>query len=157
VDTKITHLFVNPALTGGCDLDGQPGDDGLKIVLEPRNEADEYVPEAGSLSLVVLDPEREGDAARVARWDFDLDAARQVLAESGTGKGLALEMPWPAATPAVNRLKLYVRYETADGRKLQTQRDIFVTPPGQALSRWTPRSSEEQRASHIESPTTERR
>lgn len=149
-DRKITHVFVNPALTGGCDLDGQPGDDGLKIVLEPRNETDEYVPEAGSLSLVVLDPDREGDAARVARWDFDQEAARQVLAESGAGRGLKLEMPWPAAAPSANRLKLYVRYETPDGRKLQADREIFVTPPGQAISRWTPRASEERRAAHEE-------
>ena len=151
-DKKITHLFVNPALTGGCDLDGQPGDDGLKIVLEPRNEADEYVPEAGSLSLVVLDPEREGDAARIARWDFDLEAARQVLAESGTGRGLKLEMPWPSAAPAAQRLKLFVRYETPDGRKLQADREVFVTPPGQAISRWTPRASDERQAAH-EEPT----
>jgi hypothetical protein len=152
-DTKITHLFLNPAFTGGCDLDGQPGDDGLKVVLEPRNSSDEYVPEAGSLSLVVLDPEREGDAARVARWDFDLDAARQVLAQSGTSKGLALELPWPASSPSASRLHLYVRYESADGHRIQTDRDIYITPPGQAISRWTPRAAESDRSAAIQPAT----
>lgn len=151
-DTKVTHLFVNPS-TGGCDLDGQPGDDGLKIVLEPRNAANEYVPEVGSLSLVVLDPELIGDAARVARWDFDQDAARQVLTDSGSSQGLKLEMPWPASTPTANRLRLFVRYETPDGRRIQTDRDIYVSPPGQNLSRWTPRATEETRTARVQPAT----
>jgi cell division protein FtsB len=148
-DTKITHLFLNPALTGGRDFDGLPGDDGLKIVIEPRNAADEFIPEAGSLSLVLLDPERQGDAARIARWDFDLEAARQILADSDSGRGFKLEMPWPAAAPTANRLRLFVRYETPDGRRVQTDRDIYVSPPGQSLSRWTPRGGEDQISAEV--------
>ena len=142
LDKKVTHLFLNPALTGATDFDGQPGDDGLRVVLEPRNAADTFVSEAGSVSIVVLDPDRQGDAARVARWDFDGSAMRQLIADSSPTRGIKLEMPWPAAPPAVNRLKLFVRYETPDGRRLQADREIYITPPGQAISRWTPRSPE---------------
>jgi hypothetical protein len=142
LDKKVTHLFLNPALTGATDFDGQPGDDGLRVVLEPRNATEAVVPEAGSVSIVVLDPDRQGDAARVARWDFDQSAMRQLIVDSSSGRGIKLEMPWPAAAPAVNRLKLFVRYETLDGRRLQADREIYVSPPGQAISRWTPRSSE---------------
>ena len=70
-DKKVTHLFLNP-LSGGADFDGQPGDDGLRVVIEPRNATDEFVPEAGALSVVLLDPERQGESARVARWDSDV-------------------------------------------------------------------------------------
>jgi hypothetical protein len=140
-------LFLNPLLTGGIDLDGQPGDDGLRVVVEPRNAAGQFVPEAGAVSVVVLDPDRQGEAARIARWDFDLSAARQMLAASSPSPGLTLEMPWPAAAPAATRLKLYVRYETADGRRLETDREIFVSPPGQAIGRWTPRSVDRPQAS----------
>jgi hypothetical protein len=143
-DKTITHLFVNPLQTGGFDLDSQPGDDGLRVIIEPRNAGGEFVPEAGAVSIVVLDPTREGDAARIARWDFDTSAARQMLAASSPGRGLKVEVPWPNATPVANRLKLFVRYETADGRKLQADREIFVTPPGEAIGRWTPRSVERQ-------------
>ena len=65
-----------------------------------------------------------------------------MLAASSPDRGIKLEVPWPAAAPTSNRLKLFVRYETADGRRLQADRDVFITPPGQALSRWTPRSTE---------------
>jgi hypothetical protein len=138
-DIRITHLLLHP-LTGGADFDGQPGDDGLQVVFEPRNAAEEYVAQAGPLSIVVLDPSRQGEAARVARWDFDLSAARQLLASSSPGRGIKVDLPWPAAAPLTSRLQLFVRYETPDGRRLQTAREIVITPPGQAASRWTPRS-----------------
>ena len=138
-DTKVTHLVLNPLLTGGADLDGQPGDEGLTVVVEPRNAQDEYVPQAGAVSVVVLDPTRQGDAARVARWDFDLSQARQRLAAAAPGRGIKLELPWPAAPPANSHVKLFVRYETADGRRLQADREIHFTPPGEITTGWTPR------------------
>jgi hypothetical protein len=141
-DKKVTHLFLNPALTGATDFDGRPGDDGLRVVLEPRNAAEGLVSEAGAVSIVVLNPDLEGDAARVARWDFDQSAVRQLLADSSATRGIKLEVPWPASAPSANRLKLYVRYETTDGRKVQADREIFVSPPGQAIGRWTPRTAE---------------
>jgi hypothetical protein len=143
-DRTITHLFLNPLQTGGIDLDSQPGDDGLRVVIEPRNASGELVREAGAISIVVLDPDRQGEAARVARWDFDSSAGRQLLAASTPGRGLKVEVPWPAAPPATNRLKLFVRFETEDGRKLQADREIFLTPHSEAIGRWTPRSADRQ-------------
>lgn len=143
-DKKVTHLFLNPALTGAADFDGQPGDDGLRVVVEPRNADEQFIAEAGVLSVVLLDPDRQGEAARVARWDFDQSAMRQLIAASSPGRGIKLEVPWPASAPAASRLKMFVRYETPDGRRLQTDREIFVTPPGVSLSRWTPRSADRQ-------------
>jgi hypothetical protein len=90
----------------------------------------------------LLDPDRQGESARIARWDFDQSATRQLLVASSPARGLKVEVPWPASPPAANRLKLFVRYDTPDGRRLQADRDIFLTPPGQSLSRWTPRSSD---------------
>jgi len=148
-DRKITHLFLNPLATGGADFNGQPGDDGLRIVVEPRNASDQFVAEAGTISVVLLDPDREGEAARVARWDFDQSATRQLLAASTPGRGIKLEMPWPAAAPDANRLKLFVRYETPDGRRLQADREIFVAQPGQVISRWTPRPLDRQPATEL--------
>ena len=141
-DTKVTHLFLNPLLTGGADFDRQPGDEGLSIVLEPRNAADEYVPQAGAVSIVVLDPAKDGEAARIARWDFTLTATQQKLQTASATKGIHLEMPWPASPPSAGKLQLFVRYETADGRRLQTDREIFITPPGQVAQRWTPRPAD---------------
>jgi hypothetical protein len=138
---KVTHLFLNPTLTGAADFDGQPGDDGLRIVLQPRNSENEFVQEAGPLSVVLLDPERQGEGARIARWDFDQSNSRQLLAASD-GRGIKLEVPWPAAAPHANHLKLFVRYETADGRRLTADKDVYLNAQASAVNGWTPRSSE---------------
>jgi hypothetical protein len=121
------------------DFDGQPGSDGLTVLLEPRNAGQQFVPEAGAISIVVLDPARQGDAARIARWDFDRKAVEQLVQNSSETRGLKLELPWPAAPPASGKLQLFVRYETADGRRLQSDREITVAPRTQIVSRWTPR------------------
>jgi hypothetical protein len=142
INKKVTHLYLNPTLTGAADFDGQPGDDGLRVVFEPRNSENDFVPEAGPLSLVLLDPDRQGEAARIARWDFDQSNSRQLLAAAGSNRGVKLEVPWPAGAPAANRLKLYMRYETPDGRKLTADRDIYLNAQAQATSRWTPRTAE---------------
>lgn len=140
-DTKVTHLFLNPVLTGGSDLDGQPGDDGLSVVIEPRSADDQLVPQAGSVSVVVLDPTKAGDAARVARWDFAASEVQQKLSAASVAPGIRLQMPWPATPPTSDKLHLFVRYETADGRRLQTDREIFVGQPGELSQRWTPRKA----------------
>ncbi len=151
-DTKITHLFLNPILTGGANLDSRPGDDGLSVVVEPRNATDEYVPHAGAISIVVLDPSKAGEEARVARWNFDLAATEQKLKTTSAARGIRLQMPWPAAPPANDRLHLFVRYLAADGRQIQTDREIFLTPPGQLSERWTPRPVDRQRPAITEPP-----
>lgn len=145
IDEKVTHLFLNPLHTGGVDLDQRPGDDGLALLLEPRNAADQFVPSAGNLSVVLLDPAQSGDAARIARWNFDSRDTQQAISDSGDARGIRLEMPWPSRAPASGQLKLFVRYETADGRKIQAERDVFIKLPGQYSERWTPRPPERQR------------
>ena len=138
-DTKVSHLFLNPVLTGGADLDGRDGDDGLAVAIEPRNAADEYVPAAGPVSIVVLDPSMAGEAARIARWDFELPVVQQKLDSNQAARGLAWQLPWPARAPAGDKLQVFVRYETADGRRLEADREIFISHPGQISQRWTPR------------------
>lgn len=138
-DSHVTHLFINPLLTGGSDFDARPGDEGLNVVLEPRNASDQLVAQPGAVSVVVLDPTKSGDAARVARWDFDLSATRQKMQSASAARGIQLQLPWPASPPAAKKLHLFVRYEAADGRKLQADREIFVSPHEQVAQRWTPR------------------
>src|SRR5262249_1058093 len=98
-DNHATYVTLNPLLTGGADLDGQPGDDGLCIVIEPRNAADQCISLAGAVSVVLLDPSRQGDTARIARWDFDAAAVQQALQRTQAARGIKLELPWPAAAP----------------------------------------------------------
>jgi len=136
-----SRLTLDPQLCRGADWDGRPGDDGLQLVVQALTREGEEAVLAGKLAIVVLDPSRQGEAARLARWDFDAAATAQLVAASPPSiRGLKLELPWPGDPPASNRLAVFVRLETDDGRRLETHRDVFIIPPGQVTSGWTPRA-----------------
>lgn len=135
------RLVLDPQLCRGADWDGRPGDDGLQLVVQAFTAKGEEALLAGKLAIVVLDPSRQGDAARLARWDFDAAATAQLVAASPpSSRGLKLDLPWPGDPPTSNRLAVFVRLEMEDGRRLETNRELFIIPPGQTISGWTPRA-----------------
>jgi len=137
VDLKVNQFKINPKLTGGYDINGEPGDDGLMIVIEPQNESGIYVPYAGAVSIVLLDPAYSGEEGYVGRWDFDtLETARK-LKETLVGKGIHLKIPW-SKKPEHDNLLLHVRFTTQEGEVLQEKKDIQVDLQGQRSAGWTP-------------------
>lgn len=138
-DTRVTHIILNPFLTGGHDFDHKAGDDGVAVIVEPRNKEDQFVQQAGPVSIVVIDPEIEGKEGRIARWDFDSIEAGKLMKKKPPGRGIHFKLPWPNKPPENNKLKVFVRYQTLDGRKLEADRDITIAKLGQFSQRWTPR------------------
>jgi hypothetical protein len=139
-DQRVTHIVLNPHLTGGVDLDHQPGDEGLMLVVEPRNSDGHYVPLPGAVSIVVLDPSKTGQEARVARWDFQSDETLPHIRQTLFGRGIHFQLPWPHESPNSEILEVHVRYTTADGRRLETKRQIQADSLAPATGRWTPAS-----------------
>jgi hypothetical protein len=140
-DPRVTHIFLNPLLTGGRDFDRQPGDDGLVVVVEPRNRDDAFVPLAGPITVVILDPAKTAEEGRIVeRWEINANEAQKSLRNSATMHGIELRLPWSAAPPT-GRLHLHVRYMTVDNRDLRSDRPLFLTLPGQFTQQWTPRGS----------------
>lgn len=142
-EARVTHIVLNPRLTGGLDFNGAPGDDGLNVVIEPRNQDDVFVPLAGKVSLVLLDPRLEGEVARVARWDLPPDEVqRRIKTDEETAPGIHLKLPWNALPPSHEDLLLFVRYETLDGRQVEAQAALTLAVSDRSSTRWTPRSPE---------------
>ena len=93
------------------------------------------------MSVVVLDPavlDERGKAARVARWDFTAAETASLFRRTDSSRAIHLAMAWPADPPKHNKLHLFVRYVTADGRKLEADRPIEVALPGERQAGWTP-------------------
>lgn len=139
LNQDITRLYLNAAHTGGLDQDEQPGDDGIVVVFQPRNDDDEFVPSAGRVSVVLLDPETR---QRVARWEISKEETEMALQKARAARGIELSMPWNDTPPAKSRLHLFVRYWLADGQAIQADREITITPSGQLAARWTPRTEQ---------------
>jgi hypothetical protein len=133
-DETVTQISLNRKLTGGHNADGQPGDDGLMVVVEPLDASGELIEVPGEVSVVVLDPALEGEAARVARWDFTAEEAAGHIKRTPMGDGLHFDLRWPHGPPANRSLNLYVRFKTLEGKKLQLEKQIEVRLPGKEES-----------------------
>jgi hypothetical protein len=136
---KATQLVINKQLTGGLDRDGRAGDEGLLVVIEPRDSAGHLVRANGAVAVALMDPAEQGEASRVARWDFSAHEVQGHFHTTGFGRGLQFELPWPAAPPKNSALKLYVRFISDDGQKLNAELPIDVQPPQDLHTRsWSP-------------------
>ena len=124
----ITQLAINRQLTGGWNSDRHHGDEGIFVAFEPRDAENKLVEAAGEISIVLLDPTQAGADARVARWDFATDEAELNFRTGPIGRGFQFELPWPSKPPTSRDLRLFVRLSTPDGRNVETDLKIRVTP-----------------------------
>lgn len=143
-DYLVARVTINRLLTGGYNHDRRGGDEGVMVVVEPRNAAEQILNVPGELSVVVLDPaDPEGPA--VARWDFAPEEVASHFRRGVLAEGIHIRLPWPGAPPTKEQLHLYVRFVTADGEEFRADRPIRVNllstegkPDWQTASR-TPR------------------
>ena len=129
VDVGVSRIVLNSRLTGGFDFDGQPGDDGLLVVIEPQNAAGQYLPLPGDVTIDVVDPSRSGIAGRVASWEFDAAETTPLLKKTLLGRGIHLELPWPVRAPDASRLQVRVSYRSIEGQSHQAEREIRLDRP----------------------------
>lgn len=138
-DPRITAVYIDPDRTQGSNWDARSGDDGLLLVLQPRNEQGKYIPLAGPISVVALDPAEPGEQKRFARWELTAEEVDRQMRQSDSRQGIPLQLPWPASAPKHDRLRLYVRYTTVDGRQVEASQDVVVNAAARLTRAWTPR------------------
>ncbi|MCA9215287.1 MAG: hypothetical protein KDB27_19605 [Planctomycetales bacterium] len=130
-DNFVTQVVFNSQLTGGHNVDGRPGDDGLYVVLEPKSLSGQYVPAPAELTIEVFDgTESSNTSTRLARWDFDVADTTAAMRKSLLGQGIHLQLAWPAETPESTELTLRAKYIRADGKRLTATRTVRVDPLG---------------------------
>ncbi len=137
-DMRVTHIILHPTRTTGHDFDRKAGDDGISILLQPRNAENQFVPSSGELSIVVLDAEQQGQRQRVASWTVDKKEMGERFDPSL--RGYQFRLPWPDGTPEHNNLHLFVRYVNEQGERLEADMELAVALPGTGSNRWTPKA-----------------
>ncbi|HUT09527.1 MAG TPA: hypothetical protein VMY42_03455 [Thermoguttaceae bacterium] len=121
---QVAQIVLDQERIRGYGAPGQLRDEGMIVVVEPFDATGLPLDVPGDVSVVVLDPALEGEAARVARWEF---SATETADWIRRGKpGIELTLPWPDGSPTHADLHLFVRYVTADGRKLEIDSPIRV-------------------------------
>jgi hypothetical protein len=133
---RVAGITLSRTLTGSILADDRSSDQGLLVVIEPRDRAGRPVDAPAEVNVVVLDPALQGEAARVARWDFTAAETAAMFRRSGSSQAIHLTTVWPGNPPAHDKLHLFVRYVTADGRKLEADQPIEVVLPGDPTTGW---------------------
>jgi hypothetical protein len=125
-DERVAKVVLNRRLTGGFNADRRLGDEGVMVVLEPRNEADELVRRAGRIAVAVIDPQLSGEESYVARWEFESHEAMQYFRKTALGEGYHLDLRWPNRPPLHERLMLFVQFTSPEAKKFEVSQSIVV-------------------------------
>lgn len=144
VDQTIIEIGFHPTLCRGQDLDNQPGDDGLYLVLQPLNQHHQMIPELGELTIVVLDPNADEESNRLGRWKWSAEELERTLEPIGPAAGMHIALTWDERTPTGDTVVVYARYVLADGKQLVNDQKVRMHRPTLGSQNWTPRSETRQ-------------
>lgn len=140
-DRRIVEIGFHGTLCRGANLDDQPDDDGLYLVLQPRNSRGHMIPEVGDLSIAALDPRRDGNAAQIGNWHFSAAELRSKLQPIGSSQGIHLSLPWSGPDPVSERVEVVVWLTLANGKRLTNERTIYVSGKDGSKTVWVPRGN----------------
>jgi hypothetical protein len=133
LDSERIERIELASMIGTLHSDDKAGDDGLVIVVEPWDGSDQMLADAAEVRVVLIDPAEPAETSRYAQWHFEAEETTK-LYRDGDLPGLHLELPWPGDPPRHDRLHLFVRYTTSDGRKLEADSLVEVELGGRG--RW---------------------
>lgn len=132
----VEELAFNHLFTGGNNTDGVPGDEGITLLVEPRNAQGDIVFPEGSLDISLLDQAAPTEEqARLGRWRLTADEVREQFHEAAVGRGIRLELPWQRQAPRRERLQLFVRFlRDQDGQQVDASRNFKIELPGRSAA-----------------------
>ncbi|HIM30534.1 MAG TPA: hypothetical protein EYG57_13425 [Planctomycetes bacterium] len=109
--------------SGSRDFDGELGDDGMSILVQPLDQDGEVLAVPGPISVELMDSEGR---AHIARWEFSRDEVEQAFSADNLGVGYRLDMSWKGEPPSTDQLHVFVRYHGPGGGNWQA--DLPLTP-----------------------------
>jgi hypothetical protein len=137
-DPRVRAIDFHPGLCRGLNKDDQPGDEGIALVLVPRNQKGSFVPGNGKVT-VVMEESVEGATTRLGQWDFSSSDIAEQIEPVGDGQGIHLELLWKDTTPTSHLIDVYVRYTDELGITAVNHRPIHLRKSSPGQSTWTPR------------------
>ncbi len=111
--------------TGGVDEDGIPGDEGLMVVVVPRDEDGAAVKVPGQVQIAAWEITPAGTKNPIGSWTVTADKVRPTWRTGFISTGYFVAVPWQTY-PSIERVRIAVRFTTLDGRSFETDRDIMV-------------------------------
>ncbi len=139
-DRRVVEIAFHAPLCRGKNFDEGNEDDGIYLVLQPKNQAGEVISEIGNLTIIAAEPKNEGEEPRFARWEISAAQASESMQLTGTAQGIHLSLPFQDTRPSGDRIVVYVRMELPNGRRVINEHTLFVKNRSDR-SLWLPRSA----------------
>lgn len=120
--------------TGGVDEDGVPGDEGLMVVVVPRDEDGAAVKVPARVQIAAWEVNAAGIKTPIGTWEVPAEKVRPAWRAGFISTGYFVAVPWQTY-PATEKVRIAVRLTTLDGRAFEADKDIFVracVPPNTA-------------------------
>jgi hypothetical protein len=111
--------------TGGVDDDGVPGDEGLIVVVVPKDEDGAAVKVPARLDIAAWEITSAGLKNPIGNWSVPAEKVRPTWRGGFISTGYFVAVPWQTY-PSTERVRIAVRLTTLDGRAFETDKDISV-------------------------------
>jgi hypothetical protein len=119
------HSVVVGRGTAGLDQDRKPGDEALRVLIEPRDRHGRAVKAAGTVHVAALEVGPGGQEAALCGWDIPAETLRGSWRYTVHGTGYQLVLPWKS-WPNSSHLRIVVQFRQPDGRIHEDSRTIPV-------------------------------
>jgi len=118
--------------TGGADLDGQAGDDGVKVFLRPIDSNGDTIKAAGTVTVQLYDLAQPADKTLIGEYKWSVDEVAKAFSGGFMTYHFSFTCPWKSGPP--KHAGITVRVEFIDyltGKTLSTQKVCKVNLPAQ--------------------------
>jgi hypothetical protein len=124
------HSIRLARLTGGADLDpNKPGDEGVRVNLEPLDESGDAIKATGTVTVEAVDMKTDPPQV-VGRWQFTPQQLKGTWRSLGPIHEFVLECPWQRVVPAHPELALNVSFtDDLTGRTFSKLEQIKIALP----------------------------
>jgi hypothetical protein len=136
LSSPITEVVINKTVSQGKNFDRLAGDDGIELLIQPKSASGAVIDEAGNLTINLIDSAASQGQRRIGQWTFLKEEAELFFAEDEfDNRGILLDLQWDKIIPTNKRLTVYVRFETPEGRIMETTSDIIIDPPASSMTK----------------------
>jgi hypothetical protein len=111
--------------TGGVDEDGVPGDEGLMVVVVPKDEDATAVKVPARVDIAAWEITPAGLKNPIGTWSLPAEKVRPTWRSGFISTGYFVAVPWQTY-PSQEKVRIAVRLTTLDGRAFEADKDIFV-------------------------------
>jgi hypothetical protein len=112
-------------LTGGYTDEKCPGDQGLQVLLEPRDPDNHIIKAPGSLHVEALEISSEGLKLPLSAWDVSADSLRRTWKSGFFITGYYVLLPWKDV-PQFSKLRVVARFTLPDQRAFEADKDVTI-------------------------------